>query len=93
MSGNPLPDVRSLTKNELEQFFRQHSEKKFRANQVHDWLWKKPVNSFEGMTNLPKMVRQLLSDHFSLHKAFPETRQKSSDGTVKIGFRMHDHAS
>ncbi len=90
MSGSPVPDIRLLAKPELEQFFLLHGEKKFRASQVYDWLWKKSCRSFSGMTSLPKEVRKLLQDHYSFHAAIPEITQHSSDGTVKIGFRLHD---
>ncbi|MFZ4521708.1 MAG: 23S rRNA (adenine(2503)-C(2))-methyltransferase RlmN [Bacteroidales bacterium] len=90
MSGNLLPDIRSLTKPELEEFFLLRGEKKFRAGQVYDWLWKKGCTSFEGMTSLSKTDREILSNHFSFRAALPDVRQVSSDGTVKTGFRLHD---
>ena len=90
MSGNPHPDIRLLTRSELELFFLDHEEKKFRASQVHEWLWKKSIRSFEEMTSLSKGVRQLLQNNFSFNTAVPEIRQTSADGTVKTGFRLHD---
>ena len=90
MSGSTRPDVRSLTKPELEHFFLQQGEKKFRANQVHEWLWKRSCHSFDGMTSLSKPVRHLLQMHFSFHTAVPGQQQKSGDGTMKTGFRLHD---
>ncbi|MEI7723686.1 MAG: 23S rRNA (adenine(2503)-C(2))-methyltransferase RlmN [Bacteroidota bacterium] len=90
MCGNPLPDIRSFTKPEIESFFLQQGEKKFRANQVYEWLWKKSCHSFEEMSSLPKVIRQLLQTFFSFHGATIDTRQNSSDGTVKAGFRLHD---
>jgi 23S rRNA (adenine2503-C2)-methyltransferase len=90
MNGNPRPDIRSLTKSDLDFFFLQNGEKKFRAGQVYQWLWEKSCRSFGEMTNLSKEVRQLLQQHFSFHTAVPENRQNSVDGTVKTGFRLHD---
>jgi 23S rRNA (adenine2503-C2)-methyltransferase len=90
MSGSAQPDIRSLTKSDLELFFLQNGEKKFRANQVHEWLWKKSCRSFEEMTSLSKAVRSLLQNHFSFYTAVPEKKQTSADGTVKTGFRLHD---
>lgn len=90
MSGSPLPDIRSMTKPELELFFLQHGEKKFRAQQVYEWLWQKAGRSFEEMTSLSKSMRQLLRDHFSFNTAAPENTQHSADGTVKTGFLLHD---
>ncbi|MEI6681252.1 MAG: 23S rRNA (adenine(2503)-C(2))-methyltransferase RlmN [Bacteroidota bacterium] len=90
MSGNRLPDIRELSRTEIEQFFLLNGGKKFRARQVYDWLWKKPCRSFNDMTNLSKDTRKLLLDNFSFNRAEPEIRQKSSDGTVKTRFRLHD---
>jgi 23S rRNA (adenine2503-C2)-methyltransferase len=90
MSGDSRPDIRSLTSVELQSFFLQQGEKKFRAGQVYEWLWKKSARSFNDMTSLSKELRQLLDHHFSFHAALPEIRQNSSDGTVKTAFRLHD---
>ncbi|MCX6268132.1 MAG: 23S rRNA (adenine(2503)-C(2))-methyltransferase RlmN [Bacteroidetes bacterium] len=90
MSGNRLPDIRSLTKADLEFFFLEMGGKKFRANQVYEWLWKKSCLAFEEMTSLSKADRQLLQTNFSFQTAIPANRQESQDGTVKTGFRLHD---
>ncbi len=90
MCGNLLPDIRSMTKPDLEHFFLRHGEKKFRTTQVYEWLWKKSCHSFEEMTSLPKDVRHMLENHFTFHTAVSETQQNSSDGTVKTLFRLHD---
>jgi 23S rRNA (adenine2503-C2)-methyltransferase len=90
MSGSLCPDIRALTKSEIENFFLQHGEKKFRAGQVYEWLWKKSCHSFDEMTSLSKEARQLLKNHFSFPGAIIESRQNSLDGTVKAGFRLFD---
>jgi 23S rRNA (adenine2503-C2)-methyltransferase len=90
MSGNPLPDIRSLSKSDLELFFLQHGEKKFRANQVYEWLWKKTSRTFDEMTSLSKEIRQMLPTHFIFQTAVPAKQQNSTDGTVKTAFRLHD---
>ncbi len=91
MSGDPAPDIRALSKEEIEHFLIRHGEKKFRAGQVYDWLWKRSCRSFDEMTNLHKNTRQLLKDHFLFHTAGVQSHQKSSDGTIKIAFQLHDH--
>ncbi len=90
MSGNLLPDIRELSRDELIGFFRDHKETVFRSEQTYQWLWQKACTSFMEMTNLSKISRQLLAEHFSFHIAKPETSQKSKDGTVKVGFSLHD---
>ncbi|MBE0647346.1 MAG: 23S rRNA (adenine(2503)-C(2))-methyltransferase RlmN [Bacteroidales bacterium] len=92
MSGNQLTDIRSLSREEIDGYFSSIREKPFRAKQVYEWLWKKGCISFDSMSNLPKSVRDQLSETFSFN-VFAETgRQQSVDGTQKIGFRLHDGA-
>ncbi|HWR33767.1 MAG TPA: 23S rRNA (adenine(2503)-C(2))-methyltransferase RlmN, partial [Chitinophagaceae bacterium] len=65
-------------------------EKKFRAKQVYEWLWLKPVQSFEGMTNLSKELRNKLKEDFTLPGLSIDTTQYAADGTVKSRFKTHD---
>ena len=53
-------DIRSLSIEELENFFIQNGDQPFRAIQVYQWLWKKGVHDFDFMTNLSKSTRKLL---------------------------------
>ena len=91
MSGNQLPDIRALTRAGIELFFQEHGEPRFRAGQVYDWLWKKSCHSFDEMTSLSRDTRKKLQENFTFHTAAVETRQVSTDGTVKTGFRLHDN--
>jgi len=90
MSGKEKSDIRDLSPEELKAFFDDHHGKPFRGTQVFDWLWKKDCNSFAEMTDLPKGIRDLLKENFTFHKALPVYRQESRDGTLKIGFELHD---
>jgi 23S rRNA (adenine2503-C2)-methyltransferase len=90
MNGDAQTDIRSLSRDEIREFFLTHGEKKFRADQLYDWLWKRSCRSFETMTNLSRDVIALLQQHFLFPTASPEIHQKSEDGTIKVGFRLHD---
>ncbi len=90
MSGNSRPDIRDLTREEIGRFFTGHGEKIFRAVQVYEWLWKKGCRSFDEMTSLPKETRRLLTNEFTFFTARPDIEQKSSDGTIKRGYLLHD---
>src|SRR4029078_11545997 len=83
-------NIRNLSLHELEDFFDEAGEKKFRARQVYDWLWLKAVQDFESMTNLSKDLRQKLSESFSLPGLLVDTKQHSTDGTIKTRFRTYD---
>lgn len=63
-------------------------EKRFRADQVHDWLWKKHATSFDEMLNLSKALRERLQASFTLKKVNIDDVQVSRDGTRKYGFLL-----
>ena len=83
-------DIRSLTFQEIEDFFRTKSEKSFRAKQVYEWIWKKTCRSFDEMTNLSSENRQMLQENFSFTLLTKETELVDPDGTVKLTFRLSD---
>lgn len=72
------------------QYFEDLGEKKFRAKQVHEWIWLKHAHSFDAMTNLSKDLRTKLSEHFSLPALSVDATQYSADGTVKSRFKTFD---
>lgn len=81
-------DIRSLALDELIAFFESKGEKKFRAKQVHEWLWKKSASSFDEMTNLSVTTRELLKENFTLNKIKLSDEQVSSDRTIKCAFEV-----
>lgn len=83
-------NIRHLSKAELEKIFVEMGEKKFRANQVYEWLWTRQARSFEEMTNLSKELRQQLADRFTLPALRSDLTQHSADGTIKSRFRTFD---
>jgi 23S rRNA (adenine2503-C2)-methyltransferase len=83
-------NIRHLSLGELETYFSELGQPRFRAKQVHEWLWQKKATGFGDMTNLSKDLRGLLSDTFSLPALTVDASQFSSDGTVKSRFRTAD---
>lgn len=83
-------NIRSLTLGEIEEYLLANGEKKFRARQVYDWLWLKPVQEFSQMTNLSKELREKLAADFTLPGLKVDTIQHSEDGTYKTRFKTHD---
>jgi 23S rRNA (adenine2503-C2)-methyltransferase len=83
-------DIRSLSKEQLRDFFVLNSDKSFRGNQVYEWLWSKGAHHFDDMTNLSKETRAMLSDNFVINHIKVDTMQRSEDGTVKNAVRLHD---
>ncbi|MBL6730337.1 MAG: 23S rRNA (adenine(2503)-C(2))-methyltransferase RlmN [Bacteroidia bacterium] len=75
---------------ELVQACEELDVKKFRANQLWEWLWQKSARSFDEMTNLSKDFRQKLSDKYTFNTLSIAHAQKSSDGTIKYAFKLND---
>ena len=83
-------DIRALSKEELRTFFTTNGDKAFRGTQVYEWLWQKGAYHFDDMTNLSKETRQMMDDNFSINHIKVDSMQRSSDGTIKNGIRLHD---
>lgn len=83
-------DIRSLTKEQLQDFFVSKGERAFRGKQVYEWLWGKSVHNFDDMTNISKEIREMLDTHFVINHTQIHQMQKSEDGTVKNAVRLFD---
>lgn len=85
-----VKNIRHLSQADINEYFEILGEKKFRAKQLYEWLWLKPVQSFDAMTNLSKELRQKLKEDFSLPGLTIDTTQQSEDGTVKFRFKTYE---
>ena len=65
-----MKSIYGIKKSDLENYFISKNEKKFRATQVYEWLYKKRINSFDEMTNVSKETISLLKNNFSLKKLY-----------------------
>ncbi len=83
-------DIRSLSKEQLRDFFESNNDKAFRGNQVYEWLWSKGAHSFDDMTNISKATRTMLETNFVINHIKVDLMQRSEDGTVKNAVRLHD---
>ena len=90
MNKENKKDIRSLSLQELRDFFIKNSHQAFRGNQVYKWLWQKGIHEFEGMTNLSKSSRELLKEHFVINHVAINSQQKSEDGTIKNAVILFD---
>lgn len=83
-------DIRALSKEDLRAFFTSNGDEAFRGSQVYEWLWQKGAHHFDDMTNLSKETRVMMDNHFSIKYIKVDSMQRSSDGTIKNGIRLHD---
>ncbi|UTW64209.1 23S rRNA (adenine(2503)-C(2))-methyltransferase RlmN [bacterium SCSIO 12741] len=83
-------DIRKFSQEELIEHLVGMGEKKFRARQIDEWLWKKSARSFDEMTNLSLDLRARLKESFTIETLTVSEVQQSDDGTLKIAFSTHD---
>ena len=84
-------DIKSMNLETLTKFLTDMGEKKFRAKQIYEWLHLRQVESFEGMTNLSKTLREQLDKKCRIVSLKKEQVQISKiDGTRKYLFLLED---
>ena len=84
------PSIYSLTRQGMQEWVLEQGEKKFRADQIWEWLYRKRVQTFEEMTNLSKELIAKLNEQFVVNPLKQRIVQESADGTVKYLFELPD---
>lgn len=74
---------------QLENYFLSIDQKKFKAIQVFDWLYKKRVTSFVEMSNIKKEVIEKLQNDFSI-KPLKIIKKLEDVDVVKYLFELAD---
>jgi len=87
-----LPDIKSLTRDELVTRFQSWTQPAFRVTQLLEWLYVRRAATWDAMTNLPKPLRDKLRENFSLRTLELIRKQGAADTTQKFLWRLHDHA-
>jgi len=85
-----MKNLREIALPELEEMMAALGEPKFRAKQVHEWVWQKFAADIHDMTNLSKALREKLATEFFIPKVKMHHSQYSSDGTIKNRLQLHD---
>ena len=62
-----MNNIYNYTKQDLENYFLEIGETKFRAAQVFDWLYIKRVTSFDKITNISKELKAFLNNNYGLN--------------------------
>ncbi len=93
---SPQTNITDLTLQELQQAITLIGEPKFRANQIHQWLFSHYASSFDDMTTLSLALRKKLSATFSIiHPELidqHESLEENSDNpTKKILLKLTDN--
>jgi len=62
----------------------------FRAKQVYDWVYKKYSTSYDEMKNVPNDLKENLIENYKIDILNIAKKEKSSDGSIKYLFKLHD---
>ena len=84
-----MNNIYNLTLNDLEEYFLSIGEKKFKGDQVFDWLYRKKVSSFDEMTNLKKELIDVLKSNFTF-KTVSITKVEKDVDVNKYLFKLND---
>ena len=84
-----MNSIYNYTKEELESYFKEIGESKFRADQVFDWLYVKRIKSFDEMTNLKKSLISFLKNNFLCETLKLVKKQEDID-VKKYLFELYD---
>ena len=74
-----MRNIYDFTLKELEDYFQELGEKKFRATQIYDILYKKRINNIEKMSNISKDIKKHLTENFSFNKIKLILKQEDKD--------------
>ena len=83
-------NLKSMTQQEIGAVLKELGQPTFRAKQVYTWLHK-GVRSYDEMSNLPKTLRDALSQQYPICAPEVVRKQESQkDGTIKYLWRLSD---
>jgi 23S rRNA (adenine2503-C2)-methyltransferase len=85
-----LSDLRGLDPPALAAWLQERGEEKYRADQIVEAVHQRGARAIDDLRQLPKPLRDKLAAAFFIGGETVESRQESSDGTVKLLLRLHD---
>ena len=85
-----MQNIYGITFEELEDYFIKNNDKKFKATQVYNWVYKKRINSFEEMRNVSKETINTMKSNFYFDRLEIIDKRTDKD-TAKYLFRLSDN--
>ena len=61
-----MKNIYNMTIEELEEYFLNNNEKKFKALQTYSWIYEKRIKSFDEMTDMKKSLIEKIKEDFKL---------------------------
>jgi len=85
-----MKNIYGMTIKSLEDYFIANQDKKYRATQVFEWLYKKRIHNFDDMRNIKKEVIELLKKDFTTNRLEIVEHIKDKD-VAKFLFKLADN--
>ena len=85
-----MQNIYGITFEELEDYFIKNNDKKFKATQVYNWVYKKRISSFEEMRNVSKETINTMKSNFYFDRLEIIDKRTDKD-TAKYLFRLNDN--
>lgn len=76
-----MENIFNMTKPDLENYFININEKKFRATQIYEFIYKKRIYDLNNMNNISKDIKQKIKKDYSF--SFIKIKLKQEDKDVK----------
>ena len=84
-----MQSIFSITRKKLEEYFINIGEKKFKATQVFEWIYRKSVRSFDDMSNISKDTIEKIKEDFSFN-SLKIIRKQEDELVSKYLFELSD---
>ena len=85
-----MQSIYGITRKKLEEYFINIGEKKFKATQIYEWIYRQGVKSFDEMSNIRKETIIKLKEDFYFNEL--QIIQKEEDKLVKkYLFQLNDN--
>lgn len=85
-----MKNLSGLTLKEIEQITDELGATKFRARQIHNWIYLKSIKEIDEMTDLSKKFRDELKTVAQVTNIKIKVKQVSTDGTIKYLLEFPD---
>lgn len=76
-----MNNIFNMTYDELEKYFINNNDKKYRASQIFDFLYRKRIFNLDYMNNIPNKSKELIKQDYSF--SFIKIIKKQEDTDVK----------
>lgn len=84
-----MKNLYGIARKNLETYFLSINDKKFRAEQIYEWLYKKRVSTIDEMMNINKNVISKLKEEFEMTK-ISIVKKEEDIGVKKYLFELSD---